>query len=267
MSGFTNIQMAISPSGGPPAPVIVAFLADDTWVVPVGVTSIDILTVGGGGSGNGQSGTPAVSGGGSGGAVVEVLGVAVTPGDTLSIFVGNGATDGNEDAGGSEVDAPGPVTLAFAPPGVGCNINNTDPAGNGGGGGCQFFVAFTPGGTGTPPGFNGGDSNSDAFGLTFVWGGGGAGAGGDGTAGVSAAGDGGPGLDMTANWGTAYGDSGFFGGGGAAAGYDGVGGTQGSVTTGHGTNSGGGGSSKFGVGVVPLAPEGDAGIVLIKYVP
>jgi uncharacterized repeat protein (TIGR02543 family) len=62
--------------------VFAATGADQTWTVPAGVTSIDIAMIGGGGGGGNQGN------GGGGGSVSGVL--AVTPGDTLTIIVGQG---------------------------------------------------------------------------------------------------------------------------------------------------------------------------------
>jgi uncharacterized repeat protein (TIGR02543 family) len=65
--------------------------ADQTWTVPAGVTSLDIAMIGGGGGG-GREGN-----GGGGGAVSGVL--SVTPGDTLTIIVGQGGiTNTTDDA-------------------------------------------------------------------------------------------------------------------------------------------------------------------------
>ncbi len=265
MSGFTNIQMSLGslPASG----IIVAFTATGLtmWEVPPGVTEIDILCVAGGGPGNGASGSPAIgSGGGSGGGVVEALAVSVTPGDILGIFVGSGAPEGGA-ASGSDVEAPGPVILCAAPPGAEANVTAGAADGNGGGGACSFGAAFASGGAGIPNGFDGGDGIADDITFTFFINGGGGGAGERGHDGVgpSAGGAGGNGRDMSAGWGTTYGEGGVFGGGGGGNGYVDPGlippGAEG---LGHGANSGGGGSS-----TIPSGPlnAGDDGIVLIRY--
>jgi hypothetical protein len=63
------------------------------WVVPAGITQVEVYLVGGGG------GAPSFDAiGGSGGAVTGIL--AVTPGQTLSITVGAGGTKGATAANG-----------------------------------------------------------------------------------------------------------------------------------------------------------------------
>ena len=59
-----------------------------TWTVPAGVTSVDVLVVGGGGGGQGYGG------GGGGGEVLEVANYAVTPGSSLPVTVGDGGAGG-----------------------------------------------------------------------------------------------------------------------------------------------------------------------------
>jgi hypothetical protein len=63
-----------------------------TWTVPVGVTSITAVCVGGGGGAGGGSGTYEGAGGGGGG--VAYGSTSVTPGDTLYIRVGAGGSGG-----------------------------------------------------------------------------------------------------------------------------------------------------------------------------
>ena len=63
--------------------------SDAQWVVPTGVTSIDILVVGAGGAGGAANGYNA--GGGGGGGQVEVFtNEPVTPGESVSVNVGTG---------------------------------------------------------------------------------------------------------------------------------------------------------------------------------
>ena len=56
-----------------------------TWSVPAGVNSVRVLLVGGGGGGGSW-----VGGGGGGGGVIDIAGVAVTPGSSQPISVGVG---------------------------------------------------------------------------------------------------------------------------------------------------------------------------------
>lgn len=263
MSGFANIQLALGAL--PVSGTVVAFTTPGVtlWEVPVGVFSIDILVVGGGGAGNGDSSSPGLpGGGGSGGGVAEFLGVTVTPGDTLTVSVGTGGTNGQYDAAGSAVEDPSPATLAFVPGGSGCNVEVSSDFGNGGGGGCAPGQELFPGPLGGPGGFNGGDGIANDIGTTFL-NGGGAGAGEDGHPGLgSLPGDGGNGKDMSSGWGTTYGENGVFGGGGGGDGYIDPDFTpNGSPGLGHGLNCGGGGSS-----APPfMNGQGDDGIVLIRY--
>ena len=66
--------------------------ADQTWTVPAGVSVIEVTMVGAGGAG-GQAGGGSLAFGGGGGAVTGVL--SVTPGDVLTIIVGQGGINDN----------------------------------------------------------------------------------------------------------------------------------------------------------------------------
>jgi hypothetical protein len=209
-----------------------------TFVVPAGVTTLDVLASGGGGGGGGggtahTGGGP--SGGGGGGAQGSVpvfTRVAVTPGETLTITIGAGGTAG---AAGS--------------PGFGNN------GGAGGGGGTTIIVngaldtiLSVGGGAGGNPGLSaGGSSSGQASGFEgngFVSGagagGGSASAGSDGVVSFyNIAGFGGSSISAGGGGG---GGAGYGNGGSGSAGTGGGGGGSGSSGIYGGGGGGGGGS-------------------------
>jgi uncharacterized repeat protein (TIGR02543 family) len=93
------------------------FTSSTTWIVPAGVTLVDVFCVGGGGSGAGDFGWVNQSGsGGNGGVVTFTRNVSVTPGRSIQITVGaggvsgkrfNGASGGSSSFGNSVVSAGG----------------------------------------------------------------------------------------------------------------------------------------------------------------
>lgn len=186
--------------------------------VPPGVTSIDILCIGGGGGASGSPGTGSYPGfGGGGGALAYANNVSVTPGEVLTVVVGGGGVGG---ASGANAGNPGGNTyVRYA--------NSTTLCEAGGGSGPAVAQATpTPGGSvvvGT--GFSGGTGGAD--GTTNNGGGGGGGAGGYSAAG----GNGGVG-----NSGTGTGSTGGGGGGG------------GGMSTAGTQNNGGGGTGILGAG-------------------
>lgn len=226
------------------------------WV-PEGVTSIDLLLVGGGGAGgSGASG----AGGGAGGQVVEVLGVAVTPGQRFAYSIGVGGITGSSIATQTTFGA---YTALFGTNGGnGSNTGRNSADGYNTGGAGTNSNQTTDGVVGTPTNNGGGNASPDGSQSNYG-GGGGAGmgtGGGNGTTGLG--GSGGAGVDKSANWGTAYGQSGWFGGGGGGShgGNDGPGGFggggNGDGSTGM-TRSGGGGGGEGGTGAT--------GTILVKY--
>jgi hypothetical protein len=78
------------------------FSASGSFVVPGGVTAVNITMIGGGGGGGGGHAT--VGGGGGGGSAMAVLEVpmTVTPGSTLTVTVGAAGGGGSAAADGSE---------------------------------------------------------------------------------------------------------------------------------------------------------------------
>lgn len=212
-----------------------------SWVVPATVTSIDISVRGAGGAGGTGGIGPSVGGAG---ALITIAGMAVTPGETISMAVGGGggaaATIGGGGGGAATVvyrtdpDESGLITVA-----------------GGGGGGATGNVSNAGASGAASNGTAGGTTNA----LSTCWG---AGGGADGFGGVPG---GGAGSNCSAGPGTAGGD-GLYGAGGAGGGGGGnsggaagtlaisgtaVGGTGGS---GHvaGTAGAGGGGGGYGGG-------------------
>jgi hypothetical protein len=238
----------------------------DTFVVPDGITSLTIkMWGGGGGGGAGGSAAAGAAGGGSG----SIYGtIPVTPGETLTTYVGGGGGGGTRNTaggggggGGSSTIYRGSTLLAIVAGGGGGGggrATSTHTGGAGGAGGGESGIAGSnAGGTGTVTGGRGGTASA----------GGAAGTGGRnvGTAGTSLTGGlGGNGRNNAgadggaANGGLATGGSGgsvttttYAAGGGGGAGYFGGGGGSSStgttITTG---GSGGGGGSSY---IIPAA--------------
>lgn len=193
------------------------------WVVPAGVTKIDMLLVGGGGGGTSQ-GVALARGGGGGGGVLTIFDVPVTPGSSITVNVGAGGQNelgGGPSAGQITTVVIGSTTYEAGGGGASDQLGTTrrdgwPENGNGCGGDSLFFSVFAPG-TGKGDGHPGGAAwASETFNLNASGGGGGAGGPGeDAQPGVGGAG--GPGLippHNLAQWGTDIGEGGYFGGGG-----------------------------------------------------
>ena len=248
--------------------------------------TVDALVVAGGGGGGATSRPSyngAWSGGGGGGGVLYTPGHPVNAA-TYPVVIGAGGAVG---ANGTNSTALGLTAIGggrgggtpFAPN----KPENQGAAGGSGGGG----LGDHPGpslqaGAGTSGQGNSGGAGIDPGGGpdNYEQGGGGGGAGEAGN--TDGNGFGGDGRDMSAEFGTTYGESGVFGGGGAGgSGTSGVsyneGGLGGGGNSGHGhtsnglaseagaTNTGGGGGAggnSTGGGGQPGGP----GIVLIRYI-
>lgn len=137
--------------------------AIQTWVVPVGVTFVYAKLWGAGGAGGTIGGWAHGSHGGGGGHTRGLI--PVTPGETLTILVGQGGI----------VNQGASPTFGF---GGGCQINSDNRYGGGGGGGTFVFrnyVPTTPQPGGTPllvAGGGGGGGSSRIFHATgsTAWG-------------------------------------------------------------------------------------------------
>ena len=190
------------------------YTANSSFYVPAGVTQLTIELVGGGGRGGNRT-SNGRAGGGGGGAYSRII-VAVTPGETLGVFVGSGGNQTNPNGGISYVtrDPSLPIetgSIVFARGG-----NAGADAGTGGTGGARDSrtISFAGG--------NGGNaSNSGTLGS----GGGGSAGGSNGignnggvlAVGVDPSGIGGPGgagTDADANGSAPA--TGFGGGGGGS---------------------------------------------------
>ena len=235
-------------------------LSEQTYTVPAGKTSLEVLVVAGGGAGgNGYAG-----GGGAGG-IVHHTNFAVTPGDILPVIVGAGGaginTSGPANKGGDSVFS---TLTATGGGGGGTSVAASSSGGSGGGGGMidgtdgTGAAAGQPAVSGATVYANAGGNGEGAPDYT-AGGGGGAAAAGSNSSG-NAAGPGGAGQ-LFSNF-TSYGESGYFGGGGggsynsayattAGTGGIGGGGNGRELSAGNGynasahTGSGGGGGGRY----------------------
>jgi gliding motility-associated-like protein len=221
--------------------------AVQTFVVPCGVTSINVKAWGAGGSGGGVDTYPGAIGGG--GAFIQTT-LAVTPGQTLSIIVGGGALGGgaclSNSPGGAGGWGNGQIAGAR---GGNSGSQGCSGGGGGGGGGTGIFSGTTPlmvagaGGGGS----GGGNQSSGAAG----------GGGGQNGFAVSGCTPGVTGGNSNGN-GTNGGDRGNAdgaGGGGGGGGY--VGGTGGSPPPGCDCGGcGGGGGSSYSSGTATTITNG-----------
>lgn len=254
------------------------FLADGSFVVPAGVSSVQVLAVaGGGGGGTGRYagdtlGRPG-GGGGAGGRILNTT-FAVTPGATIPVTVGLGGA-GATDLADTDNSGTGGVN------GSNSVFSTLTAVGGGGGGGHyqvqQGVVWDAPANVG---GSGGGGSNGSAGAAgTAGQGNAGGGAVSGGSGGGGAGGTGGNGGNTPAE-----GDAGGAGGigaastitgssvtsavGGASSGTPTVGvvGTSGAANTGNG----GGGSTRGGSNgrTANTSPggAGGSGIVIVRYI-
>ena len=254
--------------------------APQAFVVPAGVSSVVVGVDGAQGAAG--EGADSNSAGGDGGIQAGTL--AVTPGETLEVFVGgDGSTGGYNGGGGDSGQAipggtgGGASDIRTSPFGLGDRVV---VAGGGGGGGAEGYVS---GPTTTPPGPGGAGGAGGAVaaggaggGTPTTLGGGGAGAGatggvggaagvvgggsGDGTGGAAgssgqggSSGAGGAGLDAE------LGGDGGAGGGGYVGGGGGGGGAADDTHSTAGGGGGGGGGSSY---IVPsaVAPSSTTGV-------
>ena len=260
------------------------------WVVPAGVTRVDVLLIGGGAGGGFD-----IGGGGGAGGFREVSNVVTTPGETAAIVVGSGGS-GDTSRGVPCVGSNGmPSSVGFA-------SGNLSAIGGGGGGGQDGGGACATDGVTGASGGGGGvgiswpriggvgsyatDSDATTFGnsggvsspSSYYAGGGGGGAGGVGGAG-SANGSGAVGgAGGVGKVSTITGTSVTYAGGGAGgfyqsgtrglggAGGGGAGGTN-AVAPVVGTDGLGGGGGGGGVqnGVYGQGASGGSGVVIIHY--
>ena len=234
-SGASNSVTPIPPTGQQ------AYITAGTYsyVVPADVTSISVVTVGGGNGGAGLFGI-----GGPGGALAYVNNIATTPGETLTVIVGigsGGSSGACGSPGGPSRLQRGGTDLVAA--GGGTRATNTGGAVIVGTGGSGGIGGTGPGGGGGAGGYSGTGGNGGASGGAGTSGAGGAGGGGGG--GLA------PGGTATTCGGAGGGGVGILGlGSNGAGGARGVGGSGGSGGTNGTANSGrsGGAAGLYGAG-------------------
>jgi hypothetical protein len=236
----------------------------DTFTVPDGVNSLDVIAIGAAGGG-GAVPCPCFVPGGSG-ASVEDPNVSVSSSDVLNVTVGGVGGDGSEyEGGGGGTPGGGGAAGDY-------NYVNLDAYGDGGGGGGYSGVLAASnaplviaGGGGGGGGFGGdggdGDSGSGGGAGQDGDGGGGGGAtsgsvGQHGTGDPTPPGDGADGSSLVGGQGGSYTSAGccYSTGGGGGGGYNGGGGGGGGYYYLDGGGGGGGGAS-FGVAPGGLTNE------------
>jgi len=137
-----------------------------TWVVPAGVTSIDVRVIGAGGGGGTRS-TNGGGGGGGGGAVSITTGLTVTPGQTVYTSIPAGGAPGATAADcwvnvASNAAPSSTAQGALAKAGVSVG-SNTATGGAGGAAGSGIGSTQYSGGAGSvAPSGNGGGGGSSA---------------------------------------------------------------------------------------------------------
>lgn len=132
------------------------FTGSGTFTIPSGISQVKVTVVAGGGAGGG--GTAAATpgdGGGSGGTGIKYLS-GLTPGNTLTVTVGNGGTGvsglaGNNGASSSVSSGTQTITTITTNGGSGGVLASQGPgAGGAAGTGGDFNFGGTAGGVGTP---------------------------------------------------------------------------------------------------------------------
>ena len=265
----------------------------NTFTVPSGTSSINILVVGGGGGGGGGS----FGGGGGAGLLVIANSVSVTPGTTHAISVGGGGTGGAANASsgtasnGSNTTFGSLITADGGGGGANYNSTSNQSGGSGGSGGGAGEGANSggtkAGGASTRSSYSGaGTAYGNAGGTGSTWlsqvaaGGGGAGAAAASATVFRTGTAGGAGLAVavsgTGTFSTGSGSY-YAAGGGGGSGHccdsvPGAGGTggggvgadwrTGATTPGNGSTPGSGGG---GAGAGTVGGNGAAGLVYITF--
>jgi hypothetical protein len=271
------------------APVITSYTTGSgSFAVPVGVTAVNVLLIGGGAGGGGR-----VGGGGGAGGYVDRPGFPVTPGGTVSYSIGGGGGGGGPSQQGNDGTPTTFGSLTAIGGGGGGGDNNQAGRSGGSGGGTQYSgnPPSPPGsdaggvGSGTQPSQPG---NSGTFGFGNPGGssrgaphhssGGGGGAGGAGQSGTtSKRGDGGPGKSSSISGSSVTRAGGGGGGGHPDSSTQGLGGPGGGGNGGppsggvaqsatvSNSGSGGGGNTQQPNPGDTTAGAGAAGVVIIAY--
>ncbi len=229
------------------------------WVVPTGVTLVNVLMVGGGGGGSGEhtSGLAFNGAGSSGGAgsLPQTFILSVTPGETLNITVGGGGRGGTVngvsaafDGSFSSIRRGASLTLFTLPGGTKGNINTGSGSNFGAG---VVSVESIISGTTTGSGNGGSVTSAGSQGVSSIYAVGGAG-GGVGTGGTTGGGGGGGGAGLEA------------GGAGATSVNSGSGATPTAASNG-GIGAGGGGGAGSSAGSGGAGGNGGNGRIVISY--
>lgn len=175
------------------------FTTNGSFFVPAGVTTVKAEVWGGGGAGGGVDGgsSTRAGGGGGGGGFSQANNVAVTPGTTISVTVGQGGSGSNGNNGGngqsSTFGSAVPVTAAGGSGGSRGASSPTNGSGGAGGSGATFNGGSGANASGGNSGGGGGGAGSLANGSNASGtsgGDGGSGSGGDGANGRSNSGNG-----------------------------------------------------------------------------
>ena len=263
--------------------------ADQTFVVPPGITSITVKMWGGGGGGGNAGGWTYGYPGGGGGYTTATL--AVTPGQILTLMAGGGGTNGaiantSQSYGGGARSCNTGSDCRYGGQGGGrsairYNYTELITAGGGGGGGAtnSSNVLEQGGGGGGNSGVDGTSNNAAAGGkggTQSAGGAGGTGSNANGSAGSMFAGGnpssnaygGAGGGGYYGGGGGAYDANAYMGGGGGGSGYIGGSGvSNGSTVAGSGTTPGNSNDSDRGTAGTggAASTNGNNGRIIIQY--
>lgn len=127
----------------------VYYNSSGSFVVPAGVTSIDVYLVGGGGGG------ARASNGGGGGYTLNVSALAVTPDDIWTVTIGQGGAGGEAGSDGTASTFVKGGASYSAAGGKGAVHQNPNPGNGGSGGAALYGTAGGGAGTGGTDGSNG----------------------------------------------------------------------------------------------------------------
>jgi len=207
---------ALADTTPPPTATFTYTGAAQTYPVPAGVTAVAVDLVG-------AAGGPANGGGGAGlGGRVQAT-LAVTPGQVLTIYVGQvgGSPTGGYNGGGTGDNVGGGGGASDVRAGGAALSNRVLVAGGGGGGGYTATTGGNGGGLSAQAGadYSGGGSGGGSGGTATAGGAGGSSYGYTGSAGSAGSGGGG-------NYVAGGGGGGYYGGGGGAYGSGGGGGSS-----------------------------------------
>lgn len=242
-----------------------------SWTVPEGATTICAVLIGGGGPGA-APGNPTIAGGGGGGGLRYVNDLPVTPGETLTVIVGDiGLQTGSSTyrAGGTSqlkrstnvlVEATGGTGAVGGGTGGGGTAVGAGPyggtigGGNGGNGTTGSQSGSHGGGAGaggySGNGGNGGSVNSNAT-TNAATAGAGGGGGGGGASYNTYRGTGGGGVGIYGQGSNGTAGTSIYNSGAPSAGGGGSGGSDGAVSSGNANKNGGpygGGGGAFSTG-------------------